>query len=67
MAKGSIAVTMDKDWQADADLRTLLEAEEIRENPKRLAAAKAAAKEKLVDMAKVATIHGEKTEAGDKD
>lgn len=65
MAKANIG--MDKDWQADNDLRTLLEAEEIRENPKRLAAAKAAAKEKLVDMAKIAAIPGEKPEPGDKD
>lgn len=67
MAKLGNAVQMDKDWQADNDLRTLLEAEEIRENPKRLSAAKAVAKEKLVDMAKIAALPGEKPEAGDKD
>ncbi|MDO8312871.1 MAG: hypothetical protein Q7T25_13125 [Sideroxyarcus sp.] len=58
MAKGICG--MDKDWQAESDLRTLVEAEEIRGDPKRLAAAKACAKDKLVDMAKVAALPGDK-------
>jgi hypothetical protein len=67
MAKSPIAANvMNREWQTESDLRTLIEAEEIREDPKRLAAAKACAKEKLVDMAKIAAFPGE-VEKGDKD
>jgi hypothetical protein len=44
----------DKQWQAEQDLRTLAEAIEINKDSKRLAAAKALAKEKMADMAKIA-------------
>jgi hypothetical protein len=47
-------------------MRTLLDAEEIREDPKRLAAAKQCAKDKLVDMAKI-TAMSVVPESGDKD
>jgi hypothetical protein len=41
-------------WQAEDDMRTLARAEEIRRDPKRLAAAKAEAKKKLEEIATVA-------------
>ena len=47
---GAVPVGMaksDNDWMAEDDMRTLLRAGEIRKDPKRLAAARAAAKRKL--------------------
>ena len=41
-------------WQAEDDMRTLARAEEIRRDPKRLAAAKTVAKQKLEEIAVVA-------------
>lgn len=44
----------DKKWQVESDLRALATAEEIRKDPKRLAAVKVLAKEKMAEMAKLA-------------
>lgn len=44
----------DKKWQAESDMRTLAQAIEINKDPKRLAAAKALAKEKITDLQKIA-------------
>ena len=52
MAKSS-GIAMDKDWQAESDMRTLAEAEEIRKDPKRLKAALAKAKEKIEELQKL--------------
>jgi len=41
-------------WRAEDDMRTLARAEEIKKDPKRLAAAKKCAKEKLAEMQAVA-------------
>ena len=43
-------------WRAEDDMRTLARAEEIKRDPKRLAAAKKMAKEKLAEMQSVATM-----------
>lgn len=43
-----------KDWQAESDLRTLIEAKTIEKDPKRYAAAQALAKTRMMDMAAVA-------------
>lgn len=59
-----IAVGMDRDWQAEADLRTLMDACKIRKDKKRLAAAQAQAKKQLMEVAAVAS--GEGGEAGEK-
>lgn len=53
MSKASIAAD-DKKWEVERDLRSLVEAEEISKDPKRLAAAKALAKEKAAEMQKIA-------------
>ena len=56
MAKKGINAAMidsDGDWRAESDLRALCEADEIKKDPKRLAAAQAVAKEKLASMGKV--------------
>ena len=51
MAKNSTnSIGMDRDWQADSDMRTLAQAEEIRKDPKRLKAALAKAKEKIAEL-----------------
>lgn len=52
MAK-SIGIAMDKEWQAESDMRTLAEAEEIRKDPKRLKAALAKAREKIDELQKL--------------
>jgi hypothetical protein len=59
MAKKStpaIAITKhEDDWRGESDLRTLMEAEQIKKDPKRLAKAQALAKQKMMDVAKVAS------------
>ena len=37
------AIAAEDDWRADSDMRTLIEAEQIKKDPKRLKAAQAAA------------------------
>ena len=46
----------EEQWRVESDLRTLVEAEEIRKDPKRLKKAQALAKEKVVETAAVASI-----------
>lgn len=41
-------------WQAESDMRTLVEAQQIRKDPKRLKAAQEVAKKKLLEVAVVA-------------
>jgi hypothetical protein len=61
MAKKSTATLApapydDSKWRAEDDMRTLVRAEEVRRDPKRLAAAKKAAREKQDEMKKEAQI-----------
>lgn len=44
------AMSEDNKWKAESDLRTLIEAEEIRKDSKRMKAAMAVAKEKREAM-----------------
>lgn len=56
MAKGSVmAMSADKEWQIESDLRTLMEAEKIEKDEKRFKAAKELAKKRLLDFASVAS------------
>lgn len=48
------AIAAEGDWRADSDMRTLIEAEQIKKDPKRLKAAQAAAKKKMLEVATVA-------------
>lgn len=48
----SIGSMSDKEWQAESDFRTLVEANRIKKDPKRLAAAKKAAQRKLDESKK---------------
>ena len=50
----AIAISDDNRWRIEGDLNTLMEAEKIKADPKRLAAAQALAKEKMMAAAKVA-------------
>lgn len=54
-----IGPMVDKKWQADSDLRTLLDACVIRKDKARFKAAQAMAKDKVAEMANIA--------AGDRD
>jgi len=57
MAKGS-TISSSKDseleWRTECDMRTLMEAEEIQKDPKRLQRAAAMAKDKLGELATLA-------------
>jgi len=55
MAKtaASAVIDQDKEWRAEDDMRTLARAEEIKRDPKRLAAARAKAKAALAQMQSV--------------
>lgn len=48
------------DWQVESDMRTLMEAEKIKKDPKRMAKCQAMAKQKLLDLASVASDSGTK-------
>jgi hypothetical protein len=48
-------VPSNDDWQAEDDLRTLMRAEEIKADPKRCDRARALAKKRMTEVAKVAT------------
>lgn len=57
MAKGNAiaSIKAEDDWQTESDLRTLIECEKIEKDPKRLAKVQALAKQRMMDMAAVAT------------
>ena len=46
----------DSKWRAEDDMRTLARAEEVKADPKRLAAAKKIAKEKLAELQSIAGL-----------
>lgn len=54
-SKGPAAAAMapDDDWKAESDLRTLIEAEKIKADPKRLRAAMKKKRETMKSLAKV--------------
>lgn len=53
-APTAVGVYDDAKWRAEDDMRTLARAEEVKRDPKRLAAAKAMAREKLAELQAVA-------------
>lgn len=50
-----VAIKPDEEWQVEADLRCLLEAEKIEADPKRMAKVRALAQKKMMEVAKVAS------------
>lgn len=57
MAKGNAiaSIKAEDDWQTESDLRTMIDCEKIEKDPKRLAKVQALAKQRMMDMAAVAT------------
>jgi pyocin large subunit-like protein len=53
-SKATLGMAPDDDWKVESDLRSLMEAEQVRRDPKRLAKAQALAKRKMVEAAAVA-------------
>lgn len=47
-------IAMDKEWQAEDDMRTLVRAEEIRKDTKRMKAAQAIAKKRADELKSLA-------------
>lgn len=58
MSKTS-GISMDKEWQAKDDMRTLIEAKKISKDKTRLAAAKAMAKKQLAEMTEASRLLSE--------
>lgn len=56
MAKKAQAVMVkaDEEWRVESDMRTLMEAETIKNDPKRYAKVQAMAKQKMMEVAKIA-------------
>lgn len=54
MAKLGTVIGQD-DWQVENDLRTLMDAEKIKKDPKRMAKVRAMAKARLLEVAAIAT------------
>lgn len=54
----------ERKWRTEADLDTLMRAEEIESDPQRLAAAKKLAKERLADLKDVVGEGSETTKKG---
>ena len=55
------AVADETDWRVESDLNTLLEAEKIEKDPKRMAAVSKLAKTKMLSMASVAQEGADKS------
>ena len=53
-SRATLGMQPDDDWKVESDLHSLMEAEQIRRDPKRLAKAQALAKKKMVEAASVA-------------
>ncbi len=43
------------DWQAESDLRTMIEAEQIEKDPKRMAKVRELAKKRMMEIASIAS------------
>ena len=55
MAKVSVKASEDEKWRVENDLRVLVEAREIQNDPKRFAKVQALAKEKLLEVSAIAS------------
>jgi len=60
MAKKNETVSLDmpEDWKVESDLRTLLDAEKIEKDPKRMAKVRKLAQEKMLAVAAIAAEDG---------
>ena len=57
--KGLSSVSMDSDWQVESDLRTIIDAEKIKRDPKRYQKVQQLAKKRMLEVAEVAAESGE--------
>jgi hypothetical protein len=55
MERKKNAISTPADWQVELDLRTMIEAEQIEKDPKRMAKIKALAKERMMEIASIAS------------
>lgn len=55
MERKKNALSTPADWQVESDLRTMIEAEKIEKDPKRMAKIKALAKERMMEIASIAS------------
>ncbi len=56
MAKMKAAViNPDEEWRVESDLHTLMEAEKIKADPKRMAKVRALAQKKMMEVASIAS------------
>ena len=53
--KTAVLVKPDEEWRAEADLHTLMEAEKIKADPKRMAKVRALAQKKMMEVASIAS------------
>lgn len=53
--KPEVAIKPDEEWRVESDLRTLMEAEKIEKDPKRMAKVRAMAKKKMMEAAAFAS------------
>ena len=56
----AVAMKEEREWQARCDMRSLIEAEKIRKDPKRMAAVRKIAQKELAEVAMLA----QETEGG---
>ena len=57
--KRDLVSSSNEDWRTESDMRALIEAQQIKSDPKRLAAAQAMAKKRMLEVAAVATTEAE--------
>ena len=58
-SKGMSSVSIDDDWQVESDLRTIIDAEKIKRDPKRYQKVQQLAKKRMLEVAEVAAESGE--------
>ena len=58
-SKGMSSVSIDNDWQVESDLRTIIDAEKIKRDPKRYQKVQQLAKKRMLEVAEVAAESGE--------
>lgn len=52
--RGAVSVGIDEEWKVESDMRALVEARAIRNDPKRMAKVKALAQKRLGEVASLA-------------
>lgn len=58
-SKGLSSDSIDGDWRVESDLRTIIDAEKIKRDPKRYQKVQQLAKKRMLEVAEVAAESGE--------